>query len=1442
MTEKKQKKFLKKVKIPRFWAWLMGLFIFLGILQVGIYFGSDFLLRNYLQNKVNEASDGKYQIDFDRFNISLIERGFYFEGFILEPVDETFFQSRDQPFYKIAIPEMSLKGLGFSFRERIVTIGNVRFQNPMVQSRQQVSLIETEGLSPLEILEQEIRKSVGDNLKEIKIQNLYIDQADLLLENFISQQRISAENTNLHIKNIQTLQDRTEPTPFNADGFVFDFEKFEMLLADSVHTVRAEKVIVSSLEQFIKAKFVKIDPDVRLPSEVYYDFELDDLELTDADINQVFYTSDVNVGKLLLEGPRFSIYSELTAVDTVKTDYDLYPLVEDILNSINISELTIEKGKYLQRSIKDPNKNRVEAEEINFHMEKVYIGPDPEKKFNQFFYAQDAALDISKISIALADGIHWIEGERVMLSSFDDVLDLKGIRVSPRLSLGDTPSLTLIDFFVPELSITKANLKKIYNENILDIEEMVISGPSVLLKDIQSNNSKNGGSSLRELTEDYLKAIYVQRLEIKDGNLVLDNQIKTRQDSLAFGKISFVLENFALDESSVKDQETRIFLAEHLQLELGDYALKLADDLHIFTADRLLLNTRNRTLEINGFRIKPQDPENIQMNLLRYNKTMALDISIPDFFAFGIDVPRAYFQERLRIGLIKVPAPEITINQYKAKQTEDSESPKLNREDIMELLTSYFSVIQVDSINVENGTLVYENMVKDKISTFAEDNVQIAIKMFYMDKVTDPEDTRTFFSEELDFSISNYVFNIAEGKYNIFANRISFNSAREEIVANQVRMRPRRGFPGKVAISADVPQMAFEGVDLEGFLFENELDLDKVKLTGANVRLSINRSEDEEDAGNVIQGTKRERKLPKTIDLVKVDTIAAENARLNVAYFSDGESNELINTGINLAFYGFLLDSAKLSQGDIAAFFTNMDLGIDEFSLSLQDSVHTINFSKVQLNSSSDEIVFEDFRVTPIDHIGKPGQPVISAHIPRVSLVTKSLTSFQQSGDFHIRMLTLDQPDVSLYLESEEVKKIKGEGKEKISQTIIEKLHIDDLRLFGGNLQVREKDNEEDVQQFSNLRIILSDLKFDLTQSGNFSEKVFLNKDYQFEISDYEIKLPDSLNIVRFGVVILDGNQLILKDVSMLPRYGRFAYGRKLGHQTDVVNLLVEEIKISEMDLERIMEDRSLFAGKLEIIRPVAEIFRDKRLEAEEGKQKPMPQEIMKKLGFDIKVDSLIVQDGNITYKEFPDSGMLPGDISFEKLNAVLSVFQGTKSPSDFGLDSMNLQASTLLNGISPLSLKGTFFFEDPYPMHMAAKIGELELKEINSILETNAFVRIRSGVVRGGEWSFVADKYDARGTMTLRYNDLNMSLLEERTLEQGRGRKGVLTWVLNAFAVRSNNPRPLFKNLISSTIYETRDESRFVFNYWWRTTLSGFKGSLGLGQPKIPKKSKEKG
>src|SRR5690606_13021656 len=132
------------------------------------------------------------------------------------------------------------------------------------------------------------------------------------------------------------------------------------------------------------------------------------------------------------------------------------------------------------------------------------------------------------------------------------------------------------------------------------------------------------------------------------------------------------------------------------------------------------------------------------------------------------------------VNEMKVPSPVIKL-QIHSNPDAVHEDNRLDRLDVVNLLTSYFSGVKVDAMTIEEGTLELENYGGEKLQTFAENDVNIGIKNVYVDKYIDPLDTRVLFAEELDIHLNNYVFNIAEGKYRIVADGISFNSAREEI-------------------------------------------------------------------------------------------------------------------------------------------------------------------------------------------------------------------------------------------------------------------------------------------------------------------------------------------------------------------------------------------------------------------------------------------------------------------------------------------------------------------------------------------------------------------------------------------------------------------------------------------------------------------------------------
>src|SRR5690606_23513231 len=268
-------------------------------------------------------------------------------------------------------------------------------------------------------------------------------------------------------------------------------------------------------------------------------------------------------------------------------------------------------------------------------------------------------------------------------------------------------------------------------------------------------------------------------------------------------------------------------------------------------------------------------------------------------------------------------------------------------------------------------------------------------------------------------------------------------------------------------------------------------------------------------------------------------------------------------------------------------------------------------------------------------------------------------------------------------------------------------LQISDFRIDEGSLILREKKNEKEINSFKNLSITLSDLDFDLSSKNSLNKNFYLNKDFQFELSDYEVKLSDSLNILKIGLTLLANDYLKLKDVALITRYVEYQYTTKVGYQTDVAKVNFSEIVYPEINVEILISEKVLEAGSVTLTDVTAIVFRDKRYKMKTDLAKGMPQELMMNGLLEIMLDSLIVNNASVTYREFPENGLIPGELRFMDLDAVMSPFIITKDPKGYPISSSFLTASALLNGHAVMGMNATLSYQAPFPIDIEAEVGE---------------------------------------------------------------------------------------------------------------------------------------
>ncbi|WP_339874683.1 hypothetical protein [uncultured Algoriphagus sp.] len=1423
---------------------VMFVFLSLLFLEFLFYFGSNFILADWARRKINDAAQGVYSIDFNRVRFSLIRRGVFLDGIIMKPIGERK-PSQKQALFELTLDELALKKLWFDFSEGIFYIGSIEFDNPNIS----MDLPKSDSLSQsnkqessIKALEEEFKKIINRaNFRGVYISELSINNADLFFLNFLSHNSLKAENTRLLVKDIDWTKQEEWTTPFNAKGFEFDLNNVDFPLPDGVHSIHADDVYISSLDDVIDIKGFKLYADKTRDSKAYYEVDLQELRVGNVALNEAFMTSNVEIDEIILNNPEFRVLQNMEAAKDSTASGDLNELIEGLLESFQVKELSVNKGKFITSDADDTLKNRIDIQNLDFKMVEFYLGKDESRKENQFFYGKDAAMEIQDADLYLSDEIHVIYGDRVSVSSFKDEIIIENVLVEPReKALEELQPNNIVRISLPKLTLNKANLKKLYSEGKLNIDEMLIQSPKVEITELTGENVSGNQVPVRELLEGYLNEVAIGRFDLQDGEVQFKNEEGVRSNDIGFEKFSLLLEKVFLQPNSEVDVRNQ-FLADEMVLSLDKYRLKLRDNLHEFVADRVLIDSKNSLVVVNNFSLRPENPDSIQYILDSYGKSVILDLKIPEFRVEGIDLMAAYREQKLMINTILVPSPVASFTRFRKQKALGGVNQVESSDEIEDLLTSYFSYIKIDSVNFSDGQVHYLNHAAAKQLSLSEDSLSLTLKGFYLEKGKVSEQGRTFFSDEIELVLRKYDFSVAGGNYEVDTDGLRFNSKSKTISVDNLKLKPSKSIKSKIALSLNLPSVSFEGVDIESFLFDNQLDLDKLVVDGSTIGLEINRNYkagSSEKKGSPLT----DRTLPKSIERVTIDGIEAKNSRLSLNYRIGENDFESIQTDFDLEILGLNLDSATNARHDIVGLFDEINLTLKDFSYTLPDSIHTIKFSDVYVDNSADETVFSNFEIVPRNTTGSPGLPIVSAKIDKLGVRNNSLQEMQTTGTFNLEQLRLGNPTIKLYLDPD--KKADSTKKKSIEESdggLIESILLQDLLIQHGDISLYTKGSSQTPRMmFENVDFGLKSLDVDFLKKGlELNPQLLLEKDLSLSLTNYHIYTNDSLNKLKIGRIRYLDNNIFLDSVSYGPVVGRYDFLRQRGYQDDAIDAFVKSVSLNDIDFEEYFNNNNLKAHSIILDGFQMDVFRDKRLPLKEGVIKPMPQELMENASLDLTIDSVIVKDGLIRYQEFAPKAMLPGGIRFEELETSIAPFVMRKSNEKFPLKSSTILAKTKLMGEGEIELQIDMHFGKPYPMDVDVEMGEFDLRLLNNMLSRGVFVSVVDGRVTDGKWDFRIDNDAAAGKMNFKYEDLKIEFLDSLTLERGRGKLGLMTFLANIIA-KNNNPRKFFNHRVTSDIYFERDKSKFIFGGWWRATFSGLKGSLGLGQPKVPKRKEE--
>jgi hypothetical protein len=295
-----------------------------------------------------------------------------------------------------------------------------------------------------------------------------------------------------------------------------------------------------------------------------------------------------------------------------------------------------------------------------------------------------------------------------------------------------------------------------------------------------------------------------------------------------------------------------------------------------------------------------------------------------------------------------------------------------------------------------------------------------------------------------------------------------------------------------------------------------------------------------------------------------------------------------------------------------------------------------------------------------------------------------------------------------------------------------------------------------------------------------------------------------------------------LKGLRVIPRYSKQEFHKHVQYETDRFDTRLDHVKISGIQLDKATQEGSIILSQIEMNGGKLEVFRDRKPPFNENQRPPLPARLIQEAPFGIFAGKVVINNIDIVYMEQLVNSDTPGEIPFKQVNATIENISNFKD--SLVLDNiMNIRAEALIFDNAMLQVEFKYDLTNPYGAYEAkGEMAQLRFVNVNPALYPLTGLKVIDGSHQATSFYFYGNDVRSVGGLRMKYSELEIELLPDGR----RVFKGLARFVGRNFLYYQANP-PIKDELRVGQIEFDRDNTRFVFNYWWKSYLSGIKNSV---------------
>jgi hypothetical protein len=1133
------------------------------------------------------------------------------------------------------------------------------------------------------------------------------------------------------------------------------------------------------------------------------------------------------IDSLQLIDPDISVTRRVDKSDTVSASDSslsipqemgrIYHSIQDALQALAVTRFQIINGSFSLFNPARPQDVPVRISRLNLRLDNLRI--DSTRPLNQqkIFFSDHVAVETHHQDILFPDGRHRLSFRDFRINTQNRLAEFDSCTIEA--TRGDSSENSFRIYF-DKLRMTNIDFDTLYHAEVIRADSVYAYDPQFKLNVDIPANSPVAAPRLDELLQQLTGELDVAFVVVENGSFDINTMRAGRPSSFTSTD-----NNFSMEGLRIRDEGERPVSIRKFEMAIRNYENFIRDSAYAIQFDSILFN--DNRVSLSNFEYRELE------NGRRYNQLRMRQLEL-----YGLSWDELVFNQKLKAEQITLIRPDIRYNIAGARRRKNH--------DMFETLASLSKAMQLERTHIIQGQV---HLMLPNAAELRLDDATILLETKELLQATRARDLRDAI-QYLDFKKGVY----SQDGWETELKEAQFIGGENRALAGGLKV----SYPGKITLSA-------EQVEAPVMVFDEYMQLRAVH--GLHWKKADLRAE--------IGGTGAPKALPdlqlssisgeQTSLLLQRDSLQikglltnfelGEWQSLNQERFIDGVSFTMLQLNANSPELHLKADSWD-EQAARGGLWKNLNLvwkgNTDSLSLEASQVNSQFNWNdilKSKMHLEKLQLVKPVFRA----HLGSNGGSQTNnwsigellLKEPVISVQTADQTSFQwqstQGDSLLINNAKMEWEPIRRVSAGQVAFRMQGlswkeknrplfqtgsgllAGKVESFQATRNDLENWDWKgnlseFEGSKLSFNQLGSRRGELNISSGRV--KDLKL---QSGwliNLSS--LLQNNPNLQLREWTGTYSDSVDQFKWHnfAYNLVPNLLTADSFLYKPAVDSATFHRRLKFQSDYVTASTGKITMGPVDLAAFARDSVLSIGTLHISNGFLDDYRDKRIPREPGIVRALPGNLLRKIPFRFRADTILVTHANVLYEEVDDKTHRSGTIAVTDLNGqILGARNFDQQPGD----SLYIEARAKLADHIDTRLRVQEAYADSLGgFRMQVSMGQGDLAVLNPVLAALARAELRSGHLDSLQMWVQGQENIAYGTMVVYYDQLKVEVIRDRPRSLGAR----LTNLLANTIIRNRNKGK------EGRVFVVRLRDRSAVNYLVKITLSGVMSNIGLRKP----------